>query len=42
MNKIEGLTQILNRLRELKQEGQQEGIEEKIKEVEEHLSQNTK
>ena len=42
MNKIEGLTQILKRLRELKQEGQQEGIEEKIAEVEEHLSQYTK
>ena len=38
MDRIEGLTQVLRRLRELKEEGQQEGIEEKIAEVEEQLN----
>ena len=33
MNKIEKLVQILRRLNDLKQQGQQEGIEEKIAEV---------
>ena len=37
MERIEGLIQVLNRLRELKQQGQQEGIDEKIEEVEETL-----
>ena len=32
---IEGLTRVLIRLRELKEEGEQVGIEEKIVEVEE-------
>ena len=38
MDRIEGLTQVLRRLRELKEEGQQEGIDEKIAEVEEQLN----
>ena len=37
MDRIEGLTQVLRRLKELKEEGQQEGIEEKITEVQEQL-----
>ena len=38
MNKIEELHQILERLRKLKQEGQYEDIDGKIKEVKETLS----
>ena len=42
MDRIDGLTQVLIRLRELKEEGQQEGIEEKIAEVEEQLNKYIK
>ena len=41
-NEAVELIQILNRLRELKQEGPQKGIHEKIRVVEEHLSQYNK
>ena len=37
MRKIEELKAILNRLRTIKKQGQQEGIDEKIAEVEEEL-----
>ena len=37
--KIERLAQVLERLNELKQEGQHEGIDEKIAEVRETLQQ---
>ena len=42
MEKIETLKGILNRLRELKQQGEEDGIEEKIAEVERTLQKYLK